>query len=120
MGKFIKYIFILLIIAVIGIQFIKVDRTNPPVIGDIKAPDEVKNIFKKACYDCHSNETKWPWYSHVAPVSWIIEDDVSDGRRHLNFSEWENYKDTRKSKKRDEIWDEVKDGDMPIKMYTYL
>ena len=120
MGKFIKYIFILIIIAVIGIQFIKVEKTNPPVTGDIKAPAEVKNIFRNACYDCHSNETEWPWYSSVAPISWFIEDDVRDGRKHLNFSEWETYKDTRKTKKRGEIWDEVNEGSMPLKMYTYL
>ena len=120
MGKFIKYIFILIIVAVIGIQFIKVEKTNPPVTGDIKAPAEVKNIFRNACYDCHSNETEWPWYSSVAPISWFIEDDVRDGRKHLNFSEWETYKDTRKTKKREEIWDEVNEGSMPLKMYTYL
>ncbi len=120
MRKFIKFILFLLVIAVIGIQFIKVEKTNPPVTGDIKAPEEVKYIFKKACYDCHSNETKWPWYSKYAPVSWLIADDVEEGRKHLNFSEWETYDDTKKSKKKSDIWEQINEDEMPIKMYTYL
>lgn len=120
MGRIIKVIFLLVVIALIGIQFIPVDRSNPPVMGEIKAPDNVKSIFRAACYDCHSNQTKWPWYSKVAPVSWLIEKHVQNGREHLNFSDWEEYDDTWKSKKKLDIWEEVNTGKMPMEMYTYL
>ena len=120
MRRFIKVFLVLFFIALIAIQFIKVDRTNPPITGEINAPEKVKVIFKEACWDCHSNETKWPWYSYIAPVSFFIESDVSEGRKHLNFSEWEKYNDRRKSRKKEEIWEQVNNGDMPMKTYTYL
>ena len=112
--------FLLLLLAFIGIQFIEVDRNNPPVTQEISAPEQVKNILKNSCWDCHSNETKWPWYSHVAPVSWFIADDVHDGRKHLNFSEWDKYNEVNRDKKKHDILDEINQDDMPLKMYTYL
>lgn len=74
-----------------GIQFVPVERTNPPVQQDIPAPPAVKAILRASCYDCHSNETVWPWYSRVAPVSWLLAADTSEGRDHLNFSIWNTY-----------------------------
>ena len=74
-------------------QFIRVDQNNYAVEikDEIKAPLEVMTIFKAACYDCHSNEVKWPWYSQIAPMSWTIASHVEDGRKWLNFSIWEKY-----------------------------
>jgi len=79
-----------LIIVVIAIQFVTVERTNPPVTGEINVTPELKSVLQKSCYDCHSNETVWPWYSKVAPVSWLVSKDVVEGREELNFSEWTN------------------------------
>jgi len=77
------------------IQFVPAPaKTNPPAdparsfTAAMKPSEGVQSILKRACYDCHSNETIWPWYAHVAPVSWIVRQHVDDGRRHLNFSEW--------------------------------
>ncbi|MBK7631950.1 MAG: heme-binding domain-containing protein [Ignavibacteriales bacterium] len=112
MKKFIAFIALILI----GIQFIPVERTNPPVQSDIDAPANVKAIFKKACYDCHSNETNWAWYTKVAPASFLAVKDVEDGRRHLNFSEWGNYT-SKTEKMKDEIWDEVREEQMPPWQY---
>jgi len=120
MGRIIKATFILIFIALIGIQFINVERTNPPVTAEIKASNEVNTIFRNACYDCHSNETKWPWYSKIAPVSWLIINHVEEGRSHLNFSDWENYKNPKKDVLKEEIWNEINNDKMPLKMYTYL
>jgi hypothetical protein len=120
MGKFFRSIFILIIIALIGIQFIEVEKTNPPVAGEIQTPQDVMKILRKSCYDCHSNTTEWPWYSDVAPVSWLISDDVISGRKHLNFSEWEKYNDVRKEKKLESIWEEINTDEMPIKAYRYV
>jgi len=72
-------------------QFITIQRTNPPLKGDLAAPSQIKSLLREACYDCHSNETRWPWYTYVAPVSWLIEYDVERGRQELNFSEWGSY-----------------------------
>jgi len=78
-------------------QFIRIDKTNPPVVpaNDIlnmtSAPDNIRIMMKNACYDCHSNETKYPWYMDVAPVSWWTKRHVNNGRSSLNFSEWATY-----------------------------
>jgi hypothetical protein len=78
----------------IGIQLIRPARTNPVVIPShaleavVPVPPQVESILQRACYDCHSNSTRWPWYSKVAPVSWLVVDDVDSGRREVNFSEW--------------------------------
>ena len=74
----------------------------------------------RACFDCHSNATVWPWYSHVAPVSWLLADDVKKGRKEVNFSEWGGYTQKRKLRKLKEICDQVKEGDMPLKKYVPL
>lgn len=119
MGRIFKIFFILVFLALIGIQFIEVERTNPPVIGDLQAPGQVKELLKKSCYDCHSNETKWPWYSYVAPISWLVLNDVKDGRKHLNFSEWEKLSLRKKADAKKEIWNEVSEDKMPMTIYTY-
>lgn len=99
------------------IQFVRPEQTNPPVTGDIAAPPEVAKVLRKSCYDCHSNETTWPWYSKVAPVSWLVTRDVNEGRKELNFSEWQSFADKRKDKKFEEIADEVGEGEMPMAIY---
>jgi len=79
---------------VIGIQLIRPARTNPVVVPSrtleavVPVPPQVESILQRACYDCHSDLTSWPWYSNVAPVSWFVIDHVDSGRRHVNFSEW--------------------------------
>lgn len=120
MGRLFKVLIILIFFALIGIQFIEIERTNPPVVGDLQAPPQVKEILKKSCYDCHSNETKWPWYSYVAPVSWFVANDVEQGRKHLNFSDWEKYSSRKKEESKKEIWEEVRDDKMPMGIYTLM
>lgn len=115
-----KKVAIVFVLIFIGIQFFSVSKTNPPVSAELDASPEVKGIFKRACYDCHSNETNWPWYSSVAPVSWLVSDDVNEGREHLNFSEWGNLTRKKIAHAKEEIWDEVKDGDMPLWKYTII
>jgi hypothetical protein len=77
--------------AILFAQLIAVPRTNPPSEGELAAPPSIAGIIRRACYDCHSNETRWPWYGRVAPVSWIVAHHVTAGRRQLNFSEWGVY-----------------------------
>ena len=75
----------------VALQLVRVDRTNPPVERDIGAPPDVAAVLRRACYDCHSHETAWPWYTHVAPLSWLVASDVTEGRLRLNFSRWTAY-----------------------------
>lgn len=77
-----------LVTVLAGIQLVPVDRTNPPVVHDVNAPPPVASALQSACFDCHSRHTRWPWYSKVAPVSWVIAGHVKDGRRALDFSDW--------------------------------
>jgi hypothetical protein len=107
-------------VVALGIQFVPVQRTNPPVTAEIRAPAEVHAILRRACYDCHSNQTRWPWYAHVAPVSWLVAKDVADGRRKLNFSDWGTYHVDRQETKIHEIWEEVSTGEMPLAIYRPL
>lgn len=106
--------------AFIGIQFYTVERTNPPVTADLKEPAEVKEILRRACYDCHSNETKWPFYSYVAPFSWLVVKDVEEGREELNFSNWRRISPVKQAKIKREVWKEVEKEQMPLWFYVPL
>jgi Haem-binding domain len=101
-------------------QLVRVDRTNPPVVSDVPAPPEVKAALRRACYDCHSNETAWPWYSQVAPISWLLAYDVGDGRKDLNFSTWQRYDEKRRQKKLKETAETVNEGEMPPWYYVLV
>jgi Haem-binding domain len=78
-------------IALLAAQFVRPERSNPAVHNDLSAPPAVKDALQRSCYDCHSNQTRWPWYSAVAPVSWWVHYEVDEGRRRLNFSAWADY-----------------------------
>ena len=102
----------------VAIQFVPVDRSNPPVEADVPAPANVRAILRHACYDCHSNETVWPWYTRVAPVSWLVARDVHEGRDELNFSTWNRLSTRRQVKHLQESWQEVAEGEMPPWFYV--
>jgi hypothetical protein len=111
---------VILVLAPIGIQFVPVERTNPPVESDVPAPAELKAVIRRSCYDCHSNETRWPWYARVAPVSFLIASDVKEGRREVNFSVWNQYSGNRKARKLKEIVEQVEQNKMPQWYYVLL
>ena len=92
-------------------------KTDPKLA--LKAPKEVAAIFKRSCFDCHSNQTKWPWYSYVFPASWTVMDHVKNGRTALNFDTWQSYSKEKKSKLKDAI--ARKSGrTMPLKDYLWV
>jgi mono/diheme cytochrome c family protein len=103
--------------AFVAIQLVPVSRENPPVEEDVAAPPEVASILRRSCYDCHSHETRWPWYSRVAPASWLVASDVRDGRRHVNFSRWNRLDAKDRADTLEEIVEEVGKGEMPLKAY---
>ncbi len=94
---------VVLIAVLLAIQFIPTQLRNPAVTAELSTSPELKTLLKRACYDCHSNETAWPWYSRIAPISWWIGRDVKEGRRELNFSTWDLDSPNRKAKKLKEI-----------------
>lgn len=104
--------------ALVLMQFVPVDRTNPPLGGEVPAPPEVRTILKRACYDCHSNETVWPWYGRVAPFDWLMERDVREGRREVNFSTLADAPLKRRQRKWMEIPEQVEKREMPPWFYT--
>jgi hypothetical protein len=81
------WIAVLLLLVFVGLQFVRPELTNPPVTADLQAPPEVKQILRNSCYNCHSNETKLPWFDQVVPAYWLVVSDVKEARSHLNFSE---------------------------------
>lgn len=100
------------------IQLVPVERDNPPVEADLVAPAPVKAILERACYDCHSHETRWPWYSRIAPVSWWLAAHVKQGRADLNFSQWPLFDlETQELFLRD-IEKQLVDGTMPLPSYV--
>lgn len=102
------------------IQLWQPERTNPPVQSEIQAPPEIAAILERACYDCHSHETEWPWYAYVAPVSWWVVDHVHDARGDLDFSEWPvlDFEELEHNFK--EIDEQIAKGEMPLKSYLLL
>jgi hypothetical protein len=106
------------------LQFTNPPRTNPPVVNDLIAadppPPQVAAMLHAACYDCHSSKTRWPWYSHIAPMSWLIADDVKVGRKNLNLSDWPNNNPTRAAKRLGKMSEEIGYSDMPPSKYAAI
>jgi hypothetical protein len=98
-------------------QGIRTPQTNPPVTADLVAPSDVKSALRRSCYDCHSNETRWPWYGRVAPISWLLSRDVKEGRKALNFSSWGELAATERAMQLDEIAETVAACEMPLWYY---
>ncbi|MDD3009072.1 MAG: heme-binding domain-containing protein [Arcobacter sp.] len=116
-----KRTLLIFLIIFIVMQFIQTDKTNPSVDKnkEIKADAEVMKIFKTACYDCHSNETIYPWYSNIAPFSWVVSNHINEGRKALNFSTWENYSDEEKKEHLKDIYRTVY-ASMPLQSYLWI
>jgi hypothetical protein len=113
-----KQLFLATFLILVGLQFVPVETTNPPVESREVGPPPVMDLFRRACFDCHSNETVWPWYAKVAPVSWLVARDVNRGREKLNFSTWNRLSQPDRDAVQAEIWKQVKIGDMPPPFYS--
>jgi hypothetical protein len=125
MRRWIKAALIVVVMLLVAIQVVRPARTNPPTdtrrtIQAQLGPGIASAAIDRSCRDCHSNETTWPWYSHVAPVSWFIAHDVNEGREALNFSDWTSYPQDRQAKLLAQACDEVTEGDMPGLPYTLI
>jgi hypothetical protein len=115
-----KRTLLILLVIFIVMQFIQPNKENIAVEKnlEIKAPPEVMTLLKTSCFDCHSNETTWPWYSQIGPFSWVVSNHVNTGRRALNFSTWENYSPEKKEEKLKAIF-RTAYASMPLPSYLY-
>ncbi|MGZ4845363.1 MAG: heme-binding domain-containing protein [Candidatus Angelobacter sp.] len=126
MKKWLKLSLITLVVLVAAAQVVRPARTNPPVdpkkeiSAHMQMDPAVMATLSRACNDCHSNRTEWPWYTNVAPVSWLVARDVNEGREELNLSEWGASKEKEPGKLLGKICSEMKDGEMPMATYTLL
>jgi len=128
MKKIIKPIALVLLAALIIIQFFKPERnlssSETIAANDISklypVPQEVASILKTSCYDCHSNNTHYPWYSNFQPVAWWLADHVKEGKGELNFSEFASYRIGKQYRKLEKMNSEVKEGEMPLESYTFI
>jgi len=121
-----KKIGIGLVIILALMQFKQIDKTNPEYneaedfITITQPSEEIATLIKAACYDCHSHQAKYPWYSNVAPISWMVEHHIEEGREHLNFSEWGSYDTKKANHKLEECIEEIEEGEMPMKPYVVM
>jgi exonuclease VII small subunit len=120
-----KILFILLVIFIIA-QFIRPSKndgaaaTSKDITHIVAVPENVMGLLQNSCYDCHSNQTEYPWYSKITPVNWWLHNHVKDGKRHLNFSEFTNSSYKRMMKKLDEVAETVEKHEMPLDSYLWL
>jgi len=114
----------LLVLAILQFFRIKKNENNSEQVNHISnqfsAPDEVGNILKKSCYDCHSNNTAYPWYANIQPVAWWLQNHINEGKEELNFDEFALYKPRRQFKKMEEMQELISENEMPLYSYTLL
>ncbi len=116
----------MLLLGFVGIQFFPtsqnqsntIPKTDFMLVNDV--PKQVERIITTSCYDCHSNNTDYPWYNKVQPVAWFLEDHVTHGKEELNFNEWADYSNRRKNSKLKSIISQIENGEMPLWSYTLI
>lgn len=125
--KIALWIMLSLIIVLIAIQFVRPDRSNiseqvlkTDISNTFNIPDSVYSILKNACYDCHSNNTNYPWYSNIQPVGWLLAQDIKEGKSQINFSEFGSLSKRRQTSKLQGIANQIKDGKMPLLAYRLM
>jgi len=121
-----KKIITLIVLVLVVMQFFTIDKIpfveagKDDLFAIEEASDEVKNLIQNNCYDCHSDQINYPWYTNVAPVSWWVGDHIEHGHEHLNFSVWGSLPVGKKAHKAEEAYEEVEEGEMPLESYTIM
>jgi hypothetical protein len=124
--KIFKIIAWFLLVAFVAIQFFPTERNQSGVVPKTdfllvnNPPQKIRTILQESCYDCHSNNTEYPWYNKIQPVAWYLEDHVKQGKSELNFNTWDELTDRRKNSKLKSIINQVKDDEMPLYSYTLI
>jgi hypothetical protein len=124
--KIFRIALIVLVLAFVIAQFVRPNFTNPPVVqgedlpASTQVPADVEAVLTRSCSDCHSNETRYPWYSKVTPFNWFLADHIEDGRKEMNFSVWNTYAAKKKVRKLEELCEQVEHGEMPLPSYLWI
>ena len=119
-----KKVLVVLLLAFIIIQFFPIDKNNPAPTPQMdfltikNTPEKMATVIRNSCYDCHSNETKYPWYANIQPVAWFLKSHIDEGRKHLNFSTFATYETKRQAHKLHEAVEMVESGEMPMDSYV--
>ena len=115
-----------LLVAFITIQFFPTEKNQSDVVPKTdfllvnNPPKEISSILKESCYDCHSNNTEYPWYNKIQPIAWFLEDHIKEGKNELNFNGWNDFSDRRKNSKLKSIINQIEDDEMPLASYTLI
>ena len=121
-----KHILPILGVIFILMQFFRIDKTNPPIdlemdfIATEKPPEAIAQKLVDACYDCHSHDTEYPWYTNIAPVSWWVKGHINNGRQNLNFSKWTEYSEKKQAHKIEENIEKLENRWMPLSSFVWL
>ncbi len=126
MKRILKITLLVLLVAFVAIQFVPTERnqsdtvpkTDFMLVNDV--PKGIKDKLQVSCYDCHSNNTEYPWYNKIQPAAWFLEDHIKEGKEELNFSEWDSLSNRRKNSKLKSIINQIKDDEMPMFSYTLI
>jgi hypothetical protein len=124
--KIVKIIALILLVVFVGIQFVPTERNQSDVIPQSdfvmvnKPPKNISMILQESCYDCHSNNTEYPWYNKMQPVAWFLKDHIKEGKAELNFNEWDEYSNRRKNSKLKSIINQIENDEMPLSSYTLI
>ncbi|HAX48118.1 MAG TPA: heme-binding domain-containing protein [Ignavibacteria bacterium] len=127
MKKIFKIVLVIIIAGMVAIQFFNrpdmsttTEITPAHITKVMSVPANVESILKRSCYDCHSDHTTWPWYSSIAPASWLVGDDVVKGKKKMNFSQWGSMQPAKQEARLNEICEEIKSDEMPLPPYLIM
>jgi len=124
--KIAKIIALILLVGFVGIQFVPTDLNQSDTVPKTdfllvnNTSENISTLLQESCYDCHSNNTRYPWYNKVQPVAWFLENHIKDGKEELNFNDWDTYSNRRKNSKLKSIISQIKDDEMPLASYTLI
>ena len=124
--KIAKIIVLILLVGFVGIQIVPTDFNQSDTVPKTdfllvnNTSENISTLLQESCYDCHSNNTRYPWYNKVQPVAWFLENHIKDGKEELNFNEWDTYTNRRKNSKLKSIISQIKDYEMPLASYTLI
>jgi len=124
--KIVKIIALVLLVCSVGIQFVPTELNQSNIVPKtdfllvINPPENIRTLLQVSCYDCHSNNTDYPWYNRIQPVAWILEGHIEEGKAELNFNEWDSLSNRRKRSKLRSIIKQIESDEMPLKSYTII
>ncbi|WP_237274850.1 heme-binding domain-containing protein [Tenacibaculum ovolyticum] len=124
--KIVKIIALVLVVCFVGIQFMPTELNQSNIVPKTdfllvnNTPKNISTLLQTSCYDCHSNNTSYPWYNKIQPIAWFLENHIADGKEELNFNNWDTYSTRRKNSKLKSIINQIKNNEMPLSSYTLI